>query len=81
METSISTMSRIRRTTYAGCVPLIIGPAGTPYGFGQFEFKMSFPVDYPTNPPQVHIVTTDGGRTRFNPNLYANGKVCIIFCL
>jgi ubiquitin-protein ligase len=25
----------------------------------------------------VNIVTTGGGRVRFNPNLYAAGKVCL----
>ena len=27
--------------------------------------------------PQVLIATTNGGKVRFNPNLYANGKVCL----
>ena len=26
---------------------------------------------------QVHFLTTGGGRIRFNPNLYSNGKVCL----
>lgn len=33
--------------------------------------------DYPANPPTVKIKTTNKGRTRFGPNLYANGKVCL----
>ena len=28
-------------------------------------------------PPLVEIVTTGGGTYRFNPNLYADGKVCL----
>ena len=32
---------------------------------------------YPTAPPIVEIVTTGGGSVRFNPNLYASGKVCL----
>ncbi|CAG8249202.1 unnamed protein product [Penicillium nalgiovense] len=32
---------------------------------------------YPANPPVVKIRTTNKGRTRFGPNLYANGKVCL----
>ncbi|BFZ62167.1 hypothetical protein YB2330_003249 [Saitoella coloradoensis] len=56
---------------------LLIGPASTAYGLGMFDFRMSFGKDYPTNPPKVVITTTNGGRTRFNPNLYATGKVCL----
>ncbi|CAF9936078.1 MAG: hypothetical protein HETSPECPRED_010003 [Heterodermia speciosa] len=32
---------------------------------------------YPTSPPAVQAKTTNGGRTRFNPNIYAGGKVCL----
>ncbi|KAI9592779.1 ubiquitin-conjugating enzyme/RWD-like protein [Syncephalis fuscata] len=42
-----------------------------------FEFLMEFPRQYPSVPPVVRIITTDGGQTRFNPNLYADGKVCL----
>lgn len=27
--------------------------------------------------PKVNLTTTGGGSVRFNPNLYANGKVCL----
>eukprot|EP01119_Soliformovum_irregulare_P018691 TRINITY_DN5781_c0_g1_i2.p1 TRINITY_DN5781_c0_g1~~TRINITY_DN5781_c0_g1_i2.p1 ORF type:complete len:609 (-),score=152.14 TRINITY_DN5781_c0_g1_i2:44-1870(-) len=56
---------------------LIVGPSDTPYANGFFHFDMIFPHDYPWKPPQVQIQTTDSGRTRFNPNLYSNGKVCL----
>ena len=56
---------------------LIVGPADTPYQFGFFEFAIVFPKDYPANPPDVKARTTNGGRTRFNPNIYAGGKVCL----
>jgi len=56
---------------------LIIGPEDTPYAGGFFHFDMRFPHDYPWNPPKVILRTTDSGRTRFNPNLYADGKVCL----
>ncbi|KAL1443439.1 hypothetical protein MTO96_007517 [Rhipicephalus appendiculatus] len=56
---------------------LIVGPDGTPYEGGFFHFFMKFPANYPVNPPRVRIMTTDAGRVRFNPNLYANGKVCL----
>ncbi|KAK9249076.1 ubiquitin-conjugating enzyme/RWD-like protein [Lipomyces tetrasporus] len=56
---------------------LIMGPPDTPYEYGFFEFNMQFPRDYPTSPPKVNAITTNGGRTRFNPNIYAGGKVCL----
>ena len=34
-------------------------------------------MDYPLSPPKVNFMTTDGGRVRFNPNLYTCGKVCL----
>ncbi|KAM5443070.1 putative E2 ubiquitin-conjugating enzyme [Microsporum ferrugineum] len=56
---------------------LIVGPPGTPYEFGFFEFSIKFTEDYPANPPHVQAMTTNGGRCRFNPNIYASGKVCV----
>ncbi|XP_050048807.2 ubiquitin-conjugating enzyme E2 Z-like [Dermacentor andersoni] len=56
---------------------LVVGPSGTPYEGGFFLFFMKFPPQYPMSPPRVRIVTTDAGRVRFNPTLYANGKVCL----
>ncbi len=55
---------------------LIIGPTDTPYAYGNFLFKFKFPDNYPYAPPLVTYYTNDG-ITRFNPNLYKNGKVCI----
>ena len=56
---------------------LIRGPEDTPYHRGLFFFEVAFPFDYPLSPPRVHIMTTDGGRVRFGPNLYSCGKVCL----
>ncbi|KAA1471451.1 hypothetical protein DENSPDRAFT_837440 [Dentipellis sp. KUC8613] len=56
---------------------MIAGPEGTPYEGGLFEFDCFMPLEYPNKPPLVHLRTTGGGRVRFNPNLYANGKVCL----
>lgn len=56
---------------------LIIGPEGTPYENGCFEFDIYLPPDYPRVPPLVNLVTTGGGTVRFNPNLYNCGKVCL----
>jgi len=55
---------------------LIIGPSDTPYANGYYFFKFKFPADYPYSPPHVTYHTNDGV-TRFNPNLYRNGKVCL----
>jgi ubiquitin-protein ligase len=56
---------------------VITGPKDTPYHNGVYEFHAYFPPTYPNDPPQVLLNTTDGGKVRFNPNLYANGKVCL----
>lgn len=56
---------------------LIIGPPDTPYEFGFFEFAVKFTKEYPTKAPSVNAITTNGGRTRFNPNIYAGGRVCL----
>ncbi|PHH89030.1 hypothetical protein CDD83_6727 [Cordyceps sp. RAO-2017] len=56
---------------------LIIGPHETPYEFGFFEFSVRFNKDYPSKAPSVHCITTNGGLCRFNPNIYANGKICL----
>ncbi|QUC18200.1 uncharacterized protein UV8b_02441 [Ustilaginoidea virens] len=56
---------------------LIIGPHETPYEFGFFEFAIRFSREYPSKSPSVHCITTNGGRCRFSPNIYASGKVCL----
>ncbi|GES64987.1 ubiquitin conjugating enzyme [Aspergillus terreus] len=33
--------------------------------------------DYPAKPPTVQALTTNKGRCRFNPNIYASGRVCL----
>ncbi|KAL7624815.1 hypothetical protein AAE478_004029 [Parahypoxylon ruwenzoriense] len=53
---------------------LIIGPKDTPYEHGMFEFDLYCPMDYPNSPPLMVFKTTNGGKTRFNPNLYEDGK-------
>jgi ubiquitin-protein ligase len=55
---------------------LIEGPENTPYEGCLLLFSVSFPNDYPFSPPKVLFLTTDG-RTRFHPNLYVDGKVCL----
>ncbi|KAL8913707.1 MAG: hypothetical protein Q9171_001557 [Xanthocarpia ochracea] len=56
---------------------LIIGPKGTPYEGGLFEFDIVCGQDYPFKPPLFQLLTTGQGKIGFNPNLYADGKVCL----
>ncbi|KAK0652424.1 hypothetical protein B0T16DRAFT_406156 [Cercophora newfieldiana] len=56
---------------------LMVGPSGTPYENGLFEFDMFCPAEFPKTPPLMNFRTTGGGSVRFNPNLYACGKVCL----
>tara|TARA_Y100000389_G_scaffold116084_1_gene113262 strand:+ start:55 stop:774 length:720 start_codon:yes stop_codon:yes gene_type:complete len=55
---------------------LVIGPKDTIYENGYYLFKFDFPSDYPYSPPKLTYLTNNG-YTRFNPNLYISGKVCI----
>jgi ubiquitin-conjugating enzyme E2 Z len=55
----------------------IVGPSDTPYEYGFFEFAIRIGSDYPVKPPKVDAKTTNHGRCRFNPNIYAAGKVCL----
>mgnify|MGYP005644599257 FL=1 len=55
---------------------MVIGPADTPYADGFYLFKIKYPANYPHSPPSVNFCTSDGV-TRFNPNLYRTGKVCL----
>ncbi|KIK65287.1 hypothetical protein GYMLUDRAFT_38722 [Collybiopsis luxurians FD-317 M1] len=56
---------------------LITGPEGTPYHNGCFLFDVFLGANYNQSPPSVKYMTTNGGKYRFNPNLYADGKVCL----
>lgn len=55
---------------------LLVGQKDTPYFGGYYFFKLTFPEDYPFSPIKVRTLTQDG-RTRFNPNMYIDGKVCL----
>ena len=55
---------------------MIIGPSETPYYGGYYFFEIDYPHDYPFSPPKV-TYKTNNGVTRFNPNLYKCGKVCV----
>lgn len=56
---------------------VIIGPEGSPYENGIWEFDMYCPPEYPNVPPEVAFKTTGGGLHGLNPNLYPDGKVCL----
>jgi baculoviral IAP repeat-containing protein 6 len=53
---------------------LMVGPKATPYEHGLFEFDLFCPAEFPSKPPSMFFRTTGGGRVRFNPNLYEDGK-------
>ncbi|CAG8952094.1 hypothetical protein HYFRA_00000832 [Hymenoscyphus fraxineus] len=46
------------------------------YPANSSQFQVKFGKDYPGKAPTVVATTTNGGRCRFNPNIYAQGKVC-----
>ena len=45
---------------------------------GAYMFEFTYPTEYPFVPPKVTYLTNDG-KTRFNPNLYRNGKGMYFF--
>ena len=55
----------------------IIGLKNTPYDGGYYIFEFNFPENYPHSPPIVKFIYDNSCKTRFNPNLYTNGKVCL----
>ena len=55
---------------------LIFGPKDTLYENGAYFFSFKFTANYPFEPPNVKFLTGDN-ETRFHPNLYRNGKVCL----
>jgi len=55
---------------------MIVGPEDTPYFGGFYLFNFEFPNNYPFSPPKVTFMTNNG-LTRFNPNFYKSGKVCV----
>jgi len=56
---------------------MVMGAEGTPYAHGAFEFDIYCNQNYPKDPPKMNLTTTGSSAVRFNPNLYACGKVCL----
>nr|XP_050032821.1 ubiquitin-conjugating enzyme E2 Z-like [Dermacentor andersoni] len=56
---------------------LLLGPPCTPYEGGFFRFLLKCPADFPAEPPRIRLMTTDGGRVRFGPNLNEDGMICL----
>ncbi|KAF7301634.1 Baculoviral IAP repeat-containing protein 6 [Mycena indigotica] len=68
---------RIDETRVDVLKALITGPESTPYYNGCYLFDIFLGPSYNQMPPNVKYMTTNGGKSRFNPNLYADGKVCL----
>lgn len=70
-----SVLLRYDEDNIAAMRVMITGPKDTPYWNGIFIFDMVIPSNYPNkNPNMLHV---NNGGQRFNPNLYACGKVCL----
>ena len=54
----------------------IFGPPDTPYEDCPMFYEFTIPSDFPFVPPKVEFKTYDG-LTRFHPNMYREGKVCL----
>lgn len=54
----------------------ICGPQDSLYFGGNYFFEFTFPYDYPHTPPKVVFKSNDGV-TRFHPNMYRSGKICL----
>ncbi len=55
---------------------MIVGPKDSVYFGGYYFFCFDFPSDFPFSPPKLFYATNDGV-TRFHPNFYKSGKVCL----
>ena len=55
---------------------LVWGPIGTHYEDMPMCYYITFPQTYPFDPPHAGFMTSDGV-TRFHPNMYREGKVCL----
>jgi len=51
---------------------MIIGPPDTLYEGGFFKARLSFPSEYPLQPPKMRFITP-----MWHPNIYPDGGVCV----
>ena len=51
---------------------MIVGPPETLYDGGMFQATLTFPKDYPINPPKMKFLSEI-----WHPNVYKTGDVCI----
>ena len=51
---------------------MIIGPPDTLYEGGFFKARLTFPPEFPIQPPKMRFITP-----MWHPNIYADGVVCI----
>jgi ubiquitin-conjugating enzyme E2 D/E len=51
---------------------VIVGPLGTPFEGGYFQFEIRFPLEYPFKAPIVKIKTLI-----YHPNIDGDGSICI----
>ncbi|KAI9845795.1 MAG: hypothetical protein M1838_001533 [Thelocarpon superellum] len=56
---------------------LIVGPDDTPSEGALFEFDIFAGEHYPDKPPKVWFLGFHDGRADMNPNLHADGQVCL----
>lgn len=54
----------------------IFGPKDSCYENTPMVYEFNFSNSYPFDPPTVRFLTHDG-KTRFHPNMYVEGKVCL----
>jgi len=51
---------------------LLIGPADTMYEGGFFKARLTFPPEFPLQPPKMRFITP-----MWHPNIYPDGVVCV----
>jgi ubiquitin-protein ligase len=56
---------------------ILIGSEGIPYFGGTFILDINYPEQYPMTPPNIKITNTNMQKTRWGPNFYADGKICL----
>jgi ubiquitin-protein ligase len=54
----------------------IFGPIDSCYENTPMVYEVTLPQTYPFDPPTLKFLTYDGN-TRFHPNMYVDGKVCL----